>query len=92
MGERQKGSKENAKEAWIQVDLGKTFDVTTIQTQGRNGINQWINKFTLEYGIHENVLTAYKERNGNPKVSVVLPTPFYIWYFGKLNEIIFLVQ
>ena len=34
---------------WIQVALGNFSDVTGIATQGRNGNNQWVTKYQLQY-------------------------------------------
>ena len=41
---------------WLQVDLGKRqSEVTSIATQGRNGVSQWVTKYKLQYsdnGVH----------------------------------------
>ncbi len=34
---------------WIQVDLRSTTRVTSIATQGRNKVNQWVTKYKLQY-------------------------------------------
>ena len=34
---------------WIQVALGSYTKVTGIATQGRNGANQWVTKYQLQY-------------------------------------------
>ena len=65
------GEKSRNAEAWIQVDLGKTFNVTAVQTQGRNGIAQWITKFTLHYGSNDNNWTALTDEDGKEKVSYI---------------------
>ena len=65
---RTHGSPENRREAWIQVDLGKAFNVTAVQTQGRSGIAQWIDKFTLLYRTSKNEWKIYKDSNGATKV------------------------
>jgi len=35
---------------WIQVALGSYTNLTSIATQGRNGANQWVAKYQLQYG------------------------------------------
>ena len=35
---------------WIQVSLGSYTRLTGIATQGRNGANQWVTKYHLQYG------------------------------------------
>ena len=35
---------------WLQVDLGTYVRVTGIATQGRNGRDEWVTKFSLQYG------------------------------------------
>ena len=41
---------------WLQVDLGNEFTkVTGVASQGRNGANQWVTKYKLQYsndGVH----------------------------------------
>jgi len=34
---------------WIQVFLGSYTKLTGIATQGRNGVNQWVTQYQLEY-------------------------------------------
>jgi len=34
---------------WIQVALGNSTELTGIATQGRNGNNQWVTKYQLQY-------------------------------------------
>lgn len=36
---------------WLQVDLGSIYTrVTRVATQGRNGHQQWVKKYQLQYG------------------------------------------
>ena len=35
---------------WIQVALGSYTTLTGIATQGRNGADQWVTKYQLQYG------------------------------------------
>ena len=62
--------KNHDEESWIQVDLGKMFNVTAVQTQGRNGISMWIDKFTIQYGTSQSEWKLYKDRNGATKVII----------------------
>ena len=34
---------------WLQVDLGTVNRVTRVATQGRNGLDQWVTRYRLEY-------------------------------------------
>lgn len=34
---------------WLLVDLGSYTTVTRVATQGRNGHNQWVTKYRLQY-------------------------------------------
>ena len=34
---------------WLQVDLGSFTKVTRVATQGRNGYDQWVTKYKLQY-------------------------------------------
>ena len=34
---------------WLQVDLGAKTEVTGIQIQGRQDLNQWVTSFTISY-------------------------------------------
>ena len=34
---------------WLQVDLGSFTKVTRVATQGRNGHDQWVTKYKLQY-------------------------------------------
>ena len=34
---------------WLQVDLGSYATVTLVATQGRNGFNEWVTKYRIQY-------------------------------------------
>ena len=34
---------------WLQVDLGSYTTVTRVATQGRNGFNEWVTKYRIQY-------------------------------------------
>ena len=58
---------------WIQVALGNFTDIIGIATQGRNGANQWVTKYQLQYG-DDGVNFEYYQASGqsSPKVKPYL--------------------
>lgn len=49
---------------WLQVDLGSYYvKVTRVATQGRNGSDQWVTQYRLQYGDDVANLQRYKEYN-----------------------------
>ena len=42
-------ARSNDANQWIQVALGNYTRLTGIATQGRNGVNQWVTKYQLQY-------------------------------------------
>ena len=58
---------------WIQVALGNFTDLTAIATQGRNGNNQWVTKYQLQYS-DDGVNFDYYKASGqsSPKVKPYL--------------------
>ena len=46
---------------WLQVDLGSYTRVTRVATQGRNGYDQWVTKYRLQYSRDEITFKSYKE-------------------------------
>ena len=58
-------AKESARnDDWLQVDLGKTFQVCGIATQGDRNGNEWVTAFKVSYSSDGNVWTPYKDANG----------------------------
>ena len=54
---------------WIQVNLGRYVRVTRVATQGRDGFEQWVTKYTLRYSVDEASFQFYKkERENSAKV------------------------
>lgn len=47
---------------WLQVDLGSQHWVTRLATQGRNGYNQWVTKFNLQYSEDGRIFPYYREQ------------------------------
>ena len=46
---------------WLQVDLGSYVRVTGIATQGRNGRDEWVTKFRLQYGENEDIFHFFED-------------------------------
>ena len=57
---------------WLQVDLGTYTRVTRVATQGRNGFNQWVIKYKLQFSDDGDTFHVYEEPgNGGAKVSQI---------------------
>ena len=51
---------------WLQIDLGnQQTKVTRVATQGRNGQNQWVTKYRLQYGEDGEKFHYYREQGEN---------------------------
>ena len=66
-------ARSNDANQWIQVALGNSTDLTGIATQGRNGNNQWVTKYQLQYS-DDGVNFDYYQAPGqsSPKVKPYL--------------------
>ena len=54
---------------WLQVDLGSYTRVTRVATQGRNGHNEWVAKYMLQYSDHGTTFLYHKDAGDSaPKV------------------------
>ena len=61
---------------WIQVDLGDYKRVTRVATQGRNGQDQWVSRYRLQYSDDGEVFRFYKEAiNSSAKVCPLKQIP-----------------
>lgn len=67
---------------WLQVDLGKSFDVCGLATQGDIKGNAWVTDFKLSYLSHGRFFTPYKDGNGKEKVK----TDFLFIIMTKINK------
>ena len=56
--------KANRNDDWLQVDLGTTFQVCAVATQGDRNGNEWVTDFKMSYSSDGNVWTPYKDANG----------------------------
>ena len=53
---------------WLQVDLGKTFRVCAVATQGDRNGNEWTTDFKLSYSSDGNTWITYKDSDGKEVV------------------------
>ena len=54
---------------WLQVDLGSYTTVTRIAIQGRNGYDQWVTKYRIQYSYAGITFKVYKKtENASAKV------------------------
>ena len=75
-GKKQGGwsSRRNDVNQWIQVDLSSYTKLTSIATQGRNGVKQWVAKYKLEYSDDGLTFYFYKvPSQESPKVTLFMP-------------------
>ena len=61
--------KYNEKKNWLQVDLGKVFQVCAVATQGGNYHKAWTTSFKLLYYADDNNRKTYKDGDGEDIVS-----------------------
>ena len=47
---------------WLQVDFGRLTTVTRLATQGRDGSDEWVTKYTLQYSVNGVIYHGYRER------------------------------
>ena len=50
---------------WLEVDLGTYTRVTRVATQGRNGYDQWVTKYTMENSEDGQSFQVYKPSNAS---------------------------
>ena len=44
--------------------------ITAIQTQGRNGYDQWVRQYKVSYSLDGKEWSMYKQQNGDDKVKL----------------------
>ena len=74
-GKKQGGwsSRTNDVNQWIQVDLSSYTKLTSIATQGRNRVQQWVTRYKLEYSDDGVTFYSYKiPGQGSPKVTLFM--------------------
>ncbi|CAH3014709.1 unnamed protein product [Porites evermanni] len=60
---------------WLQVNLGAKTEVTGIQIQGRQDVDQWVTSFTISYSSNGTTYTPYQNSkvfNGNTDRNTVV--------------------
>ena len=58
---------------WLQVDLGSYTKVSRVATQGKNGYDQWVTKYKIQYSNDGQNFLVYKEPgNSLPKVTAIV--------------------
>ena len=57
---------------WLQVDFGSYTKVSRVATQGKNGFNQWVTKYKIQYSNDGENFWVYKE----PGTSLAKVTSF----------------
>ena len=50
---------------WLQVDLSNFTRITRVATQGRDGYDQWVTKYRLQYSDNEDTFHSFKEIGSN---------------------------
>ena len=68
---------------WLQVDLGSYTRVTRVATQGRNGYDQWVTKYRLQYSDDGDSFHFFKEPWNN--VAKVCPSVVNITMTEEVN-------
>lgn len=53
---------------YLEVDLGRQYNISAIGTQGRQNTIDYVAEFRLESGIDGHDYNLYRDRNGNIKV------------------------
>jgi len=71
---------------YIEVDLGKQFNISAIGTQGRQQTMDFVQEFKLESGIDGHDYNTYRDRNGNVKVR--FPFLFYPSYLISFHSLV----
>ena len=56
-------AKANDGKQWLQIDFGELVQVTKVATQGRQGADQWVTKYTLSYSLDGMHWAEYKENS-----------------------------
>ena len=60
---------------WLQVDLGSYTTVTRVATQGRNGVDQWVTKYRLQYSDDGDTFHVFEEAGKSSAKVHICPSP-----------------
>ncbi|XP_073259033.1 uncharacterized protein [Porites lutea] len=63
---------ENDHHPWLQIDFGSSTKITRLATQGRNGVNEWVTRYTLEFCEDGVNFHPYKAFQGNQDSDTVV--------------------
>ena len=55
---------------YIQARFDQAMKITAIQTQGRNGYDQWVSQYKVSYSLDGKEWSMYKQQNGDDKVKL----------------------
>ena len=58
-------AKYNNQDQWLQADLGSSKKVTHLATQGRNGYDQWVTSYKVEYSNDGSSFLYYQEQGAD---------------------------
>ena len=67
---------------YIEIDLGRQYNISAIGTQGRQNTLEFVQEFKLESGIDGHDYNIYRDRNGNIKVCI----KFWKFLFSVLGS------
>ena len=82
-------SRTNDVNQWIQVDLSSYTKLTSIATQGRNRVKQWVAKYKLEYSDDGVTFQFYKiPGQSSVKVTLVMPIKNIYTLSRSIRELI----
>ena len=56
---------------WLQVDVGRQYNVSRIATQGREDISQWVTKYKLQFSEDGVMFYNYTNELGQIKVNTL---------------------
>lgn len=71
----------NGVNQWLQIDLGmQQTKVTGVATQGRNGVDEWVTKYKLQYSDDGQNFQSYREGQNTNEVDHL---PFEFVYFKE---------
>ena len=62
---------------WLQVDLSSYTKVSRVATQGKNGFDQWVTKYKIQYSDDGETFLVYKE----PGTSSAKVTSFMLFLY-----------
>ena len=67
---------------WLLVDLGSLSMVTRVATQGKNGFDQWVSRYRLQYSI-DGDRYSYITKSANSSAQVTIISHFTQLSFGS---------